>query len=456
MDYLDDLKRHTKGRRALHLRLSILEKHYLESFYKIKAGAAIKKLVDRQTGRSFALSNADLIVITLDVSLDDFGLMMSDIYKLFAKSAVIRSLDPAVGKDDVLSRWFNLEKDYADFKKYIADIVAPQENERKYSAKVISSSVKSSSPDFALGAKDQTTPATLAPSVGGEVKSVLTRSAGLRKIVHTEFDQVNRARSVRAHTITPLEKEEKVKDLDPEMLMRLSRVLANTDIEPYVRCQNILAKISAKESKRVMSHWFVPIDLILEALLGQTRLISNRWFYRYIEDLLAEKLIAHRLNLIREGDLASSIRVSAATCLSEAFLAFDRAIGPEKRSRVVLEFSIYEVLQAYSRFSKAHQHITEMGYSLSIADIDIRALPWMSIKHLHAQFLKIQMPTGSPRSWLTNSLLNDLPAAIKSANARRLILAKTESQEQIDVARAYGITLFQGEAIEGVFKRGQE
>ncbi len=118
LDYVHRLRRHTIGRRAFHVKLSSLERHMREPYYRRELASALRSLVQNKGARLFALPNADCVGITAEATLTDLTASMRDVYKRLNDSDLLRSLDPVIGVNDWFIEWFDLEQDYADFATY--------------------------------------------------------------------------------------------------------------------------------------------------------------------------------------------------------------------------------------------------------------------------------------------------------------------------------------------------
>ena len=118
LDYVHALRRHTIGRRAFHIKLSALERHLQEPYYRRELASALRPLVQKNGARLFALPNADCIGITADATLNDLTGPMRDVHKRLKESEQLKALDPIVGVTDWFIEWFDLEQDYGDFAAY--------------------------------------------------------------------------------------------------------------------------------------------------------------------------------------------------------------------------------------------------------------------------------------------------------------------------------------------------
>ena len=123
LDYVHRLRRHTIGRRAFHIKLSSLERHMHEPFYRRELASALRPLVQNKGARLFALPNADCVGITAEATLTDLTATTRDVFKRLNDSELLQSLDPVIGVSDWFIEWFDLEKDFADFSTYTQHLV---------------------------------------------------------------------------------------------------------------------------------------------------------------------------------------------------------------------------------------------------------------------------------------------------------------------------------------------
>lgn len=439
-DYVLSLKRHTKGRRALHIRLSACEKQFRESYYRQAVGACIRPLIDHFKGKSFAFPNGDLIVTTLDANSTNFSSVLMAVARALKESAIVSRLDPAFGLDDAVFRWFDLEADYQSFRDYVRRFEASLDDgsdplgAAAISATPVQQSAAISDPETA--SNSQPGAATLAAqtykAAPGQVQSIQSPTPRPKKIPKLVKDTYEKPKAPEL-------------DLDPDMLVKLMNALKTTDLEPFIQYRDVSLQVPGAPAKRIMTHHFVPVKKILEALLGDATLKPNRWFYRYMEDQLSDRLLATCPEVPRIGSLAGSIRVTAASIEQQAFQDFERSITGVDRSKVILEFSIFEVLEGLSRYLDAAALVRQKGFGLSIADIDIRALRWLDVSNLGVKFLKVEMPSGPAQAWLSKDDQEILPKIIKNITQAKaaVVLSKIKDLDQIDLAQEFGITLFQ-------------
>ncbi len=427
VDYVKQLRRHTEGRRAVHIRLSALERHFREEHYRLFAAAALRGVITRFGATMFALPNADLVLITKDAHVDDIDPALNAIRRKMKDSSLIASLDPVQGVSDEFVVWFDLEADYEEFKNYSEQL----------------------SDLLRLG--------EMAPEQVGENSELTLKKVGGKKggkglIKPPESDipvTTHRPAHVRMMPVTPPPKEGIVdRDLDPELLLTLTKALQGADVAGLLRKQFVKAILGASPPMAVVEHKFVPRKLVYETLLEGKVLGENRWLSGYMDDLVARQVLASTPGMTNEASLASSLKVTCSAVLSSAFDAFEKSLGKQPRSKVVIEFSAVDIIANPVAYQQASAMLLDAGYRLSIGDLHPLAFLAIDIEPMQAAFVKIALPPGNKIDWLNNKTETAIQNKIDRIGKARVILDGCAEPSDIDLGHLLGITLFQGQAVD--------
>ncbi|WP_417456120.1 hypothetical protein [Kordiimonas sp.] len=427
VDYVKQLRRHTEGRRAVHIRLSALERHFREEHYRLFAAAALRGVITRFGATMFALPNADLVLITKDARVDDIDPALNAIRRKMKDSSLIASLDPVQGVSDEFVVWFDLEADYEEFKNYSEQL----------------------SDLLRLG--------EMAPEQVGENSELTLKKVGGKKggkglIKPPESDMpvtTHRPAHVRMMPVTPPPKEGIVdRDLDPELLLTLTKALQGADVAGLLRKQFVKAILGASPPMAVVEHKFVPRKLVYETLLEGKVLGENRWLSGYMDDLVARQVLASTPSMTNEASLASSLKVTCAAIHSPAFELFEKSLGKQPRSKVVVEFSAVDIIANPVAYQQASAMLLDAGYRLSIGDLHPLAFLAIDIEPMQAAFVKIALPPGNKIDWLNDKTETAIQNKIDRIGKARVILDGCAEPSDIDLGHLLGITLFQGQAVD--------
>lgn len=396
LDYVHQLKRHTEGRWALHIKLSSLERHMQEPYYRREVAAALRPLVAHKGTKIFSLPNADSIVVTGPAKLDDIAPTVADIRKKLRDSDFMATYDPLVGISDHFIEWFDLETDYADFEIYA------QEAARK-----------------ARQPADQQLPEVSKPT-----------------------KKVAKIPSKLGDSIAPGKSE--YRKLDAFTLAAAMRKLPHADVSEALRQQRVVAVVGNQKPTPVLIHKYVDIGALLEKLTNITVSDYDRWLEGHFAEEIAMKLLDAQPDLSNKGSMASSIRLTCASVVSPSFDRFDAALSAAGRSALVIEFSLIDVLTSPRSYEAAYQKIKKRGYKVALADVEPESLLWFDHEKLHATFLKLSKPADVKADWMPHELEQAVAARINQIGRARVILDGCQTEQDVLLGQQLGITLFQG------------
>ncbi len=420
VDYVHQLRRHVKGRRAVHIRLSSLERYFREEHYRLFCASALHVLVKRFGATMFTLPNADIVVATLGARVDDIGPPIAHIRKKFREAALVASLDPIQGVSDAFVEWFDLEQDYERFRNYIEQLASVQGTPVE-PAKVEKASFDESDDE--------------------------PLEAGLSSGDNNDVPFLPRAKP-RMVPITPVKLAIDDRELNPELLLTLTKALHGADISSFLRKQSVKAVIGTEPAMPVFIHKQVPLSLLFEALLKGKIITSNRWLGGYLEDFVAERVLYSTPNMINDTSLATSLKLTLSSLFSEAFEVFDRSLDPHPRSKIILEFSVLDMLANAQMSHAAMERVKEKGYKVCVAGLDMASFLWLDHSLFNPAFIKVGKPEGELRAWLTRERKMALSSKIDHIGMARIILDGCNSKEDIVLGQKLGFSLFQGDAID--------
>lgn len=393
-DYVRQLKRHTSKRRALHIKLSSLERHMHEPYYRREMASALSPLVTKKGARLFALPNADCVLITHDATLDDLAPVVRDAQRRLRDSRILAQLDPVIGVSDSFTEWFDLEEDYSDFATYIEHLA-----------------------EKLLAGAPQASPAQ---------KAGMSKKAAKRK---------------------PPEKpaEEPVRNLDASVLASMMRKLPLANVASALRDQTVVAIVGNAKPVPVLVHKFIDAPRLIKKLSGVDVQVKDRWLKGYLSEEIALKMLELGPDLKNKGSIASSIRLTCSAVLSDIFDAFDGMLTKDDRGAVILEFSLIDILANPRSYAEAYSKIEPRGYKISLADVEPESLLWLDYAKLHAAFIKLHTPCSGTGVWLTHELEQDIIARISKIGRARVILDGCNTPLDMELGQQLGITLFQGD-----------
>ncbi|WCL54264.1 EAL domain-containing protein [Gimibacter soli] len=393
-DFVANAVAHPDGRRAVHVRLSGLERHFRDSYFRRALAATLKPLLSRPGVLHQTMAGLGDIVFTVrgidDVEIEAY---LVKARKDLKDSDVIQGLNPAPGKSDMFVGWYNLDTDGATFKAQMDELVREE---------------------LAIA---NPKPTGIAP----------------KKISLVPVDRPD--------------KQTVVKSLDPELFLALTKALHGADVSGLVRKQGIVAVMPGAPQTPVMVHRSIPFSVITETLLAGVKLQSDRWLAGYIEDFVTERLLASGPNMANEHSLASMVRVTSHAVNSKGFEMFERSLGGLSRAKVVLEFSARDAIERPAEFNKACDFARERGFRLALSDVGAEGLAWFQPGNVPVEFFKVRCPAGDVPGWWETPVKKAVAYLIDAVGKARVIMDGIDDKGDLEVATKQGVTLFQGKAV---------
>ncbi|TNE67100.1 MAG: hypothetical protein EP335_01865 [Alphaproteobacteria bacterium] len=440
VDYVNQLRRHTEGRRAVHIRLSALEREFQQEHYRLFCASTLRVLVTKFGATIFSLPNADIVVITREAAVDNIDPPLTVIRRKLKGSSVIARLDPIQGVSDSFIEWFDLETQYADFRRYIAALADRLLGLSGPDRPVPTVTATVAEPAPAKQAKrgfDEDTEALLV-----EIQQRIGKQEQMPQ------PKLSPMKAVRMIPIVPPNQEISDHELNPELLVTLVNALHGTDIAGLIRRQRVMAILGDEVPMEVFVHKIVPQSLVFETVFKNRVLAPNRWLSGYLNDYVASRVLASLPSMDAEKSLASSLRVTTTSVLSEAFDTFDEYVGERSRARIILEFTALDMMANPRLYMAAARKASDRGYRISVADIDPASFVWLDQDRLDAAFVKVRKPNLAVSDWLTPELETVISHKINRVGMARAIFDGCDSRSDIELGERLGFTLFQGEAVD--------
>lgn len=416
LDYVRQLRRHTEGRRAIHVRLSVLEREFQQEHYRLFSASALRGLVTKFGATMFSLPNADIILLVKDAAVDDIDPPLNNIRRKIKNSSIIARLDPVQGVSDDFVSWFDLESDYAGFADYIERLAKALDAKQAFKAQLEAKPDTKSKPKLNTPKSEDVPPKPPARHV---------RMMPIDAPAHTFEDR----------------------ELDPELLLAITKALHGADIAGQLQKQHVMAIIGEGQMMPVLVHKWIPRHTLYEVLLKGKVLGANRWLDGYLEDYIAKRVLASTPSMANENSLASSIRVTSAAVMSDSFDLFDDQLKDAPRSKVVLEFSTVDIIANPAIYNAASDKVVALGYRISIADLHPLSFLAIEYDQLKGSFVKLVKPEGPVGDWLDAKAETAIHSKVARIGQARVILDGCHEPSDIDLGHLLGITLFQGQAI---------
>ncbi len=392
LDFVERLRKFTKGRRAVHLRLSRLRPYNRREHHLRIAATVFDRLVRDYDGALFRLFNDDLVVICNGASVADIDHAVLHLRYLFSEDPFLKNDEDG---DTRFCAWFDLEEDYPDLLNLA---------QRMASAQARHAQNKNERSDSDKGPSSK-----------------------------TEEEKGEEA----PHS-----------PLDPPNLAALEQAIAQADLSTIIRRQPICAVVRDRKPEPVYYEIYTSIASLRETLMPDIDMQANQWLFQDLTKHLDRRMISY----LAQDDGATlrqafSINLNVSTLLAPEFLDFDEALNSGTRGGIVIELQLFDVYADLGNFLFARDFLHERGYKFCLDGTTHMSLPLINREELGFDLVKLQW---SPDLFdqLHGFRGNGLRQAAHDMGSERLILNRCDSEQALEVGESLGITLYQGHLLD--------
>jgi EAL domain-containing protein (putative c-di-GMP-specific phosphodiesterase class I) len=231
-------------------------------------------------------------------------------------------------------------------------------------------------------------------------------------------------------------------------LVSIERGLAGVDLRPALRRQAVCAAIPDMMVRRVFDEVYINIAHLRETLRLDVDLLSNRWLFKYLTELLDIRMI----ELMKEDPsthlgLPLSLNLNVKTLMSDAFAAFDAAIKPSAKVSIVLELHVADVFEDMQAFTIARNQVQRLGYRICLDGLTNLSFAQIKRETLGFDLVKLQW-NADIASTIESEENREIAKLIKACGANRIILTRCDNKQAVDYGQAMGVSLFQGRYLD--------
>lgn len=236
------------------------------------------------------------------------------------------------------------------------------------------------------------------------------------------------------------------RQLTPQMLSKLQKVLSMADFSSLIRRQSVCAVIGRSAPQMLFDEVFVSIADLRDTLLPDVDLTANPWLFQYLTETLDKRVLAS-VSKHDDGSLINnfSMNLNVSTILSDEFLQFDEDINASMRSTIVLELQLADIFSDIKAFILAKTFAQYRGYKVCIDGITVDKLKYIDREQLGADLIKIIWhPTFM-------DVINEdkhFTDYVNKAERAKMIICRVDDPQAVEVGNSLGINLYQGRYIQ--------
>ena len=235
--------------------------------------------------------------------------------------------------------------------------------------------------------------------------------------------------------------------LDPASLAVLESAIAQADLTTMILRQPICAVSVDRKPEPIFLEIYTSIESLRRTLMPDVDLHANNCLFQDLTRHLDRRMIAYLAH--NDDDMlrrAFSLNLNVSTLLSTEFLEFDKVHNSGKHS-IIIELQLTDIFADLSSYFFARDFLRERGYRFCLDGVTHLSLPLIDRGRLGFDLVKIfwNADLADHLNGLGGDLLRQ---AAERVGSERLILARCDSEQALDIGDALGISLYQGHLLE--------
>ena len=451
LDYARQLKRHGKGRHAIHLRLSNLSRQNRQPHHRHMVAGAFNSLIRNYEAHLFWLNNFDLVFVGKDCGLDEINRVVLQIRLMFKDDHNIAVEDDPDQKDGFCD-WYDIEKNYDDFLKqmtYLHDHHLKLQELDEYPDAQNPTDIDhlQASPEASPTPDTDAVNDGSTPAIHNNLQDMVDH---LSHAGSTDTQPVAKEEAEYSFHIHREDYKPKAKTAPPRgpaELDKLERALESVDMSTLIREQKACALLPGENPHPIFTEHYVSIDEINQQILPGYNLQHDRWLFQRLTRILDRKVMFSLSNIPNTPHGVLSINVNVDSVLSTSFSQFRQKIQHLTHKPLILEFQLFDVIADMKKFLDAQERAKQMGCKLALDGMDFYSFLALDRRFIKVDFYKIAWQENFTSHHIAD-MHNQLISQIRSLGPERVILCHCDSQKAVQDGQKLGIHLFQGYSLD--------
>lgn len=187
----------------------------------------------------------------------------------------------------------------------------------------------------------------------------------------------------------------------------------------------------------------------LQTMLGlKVNLLSNKWLFKYLTEILDERMLAMvQRSPSRYLEEPISLNLNVKTLLSKQFMEFDAVTKPAMKVSIVIEVQVADVYTDMTAFLTALETVQSLGYRVCLDGVSESALALIDRKQLGFDLLKMIWNARGVEEVGSDSYKR-IQEGVERCGKNRIILCRCDNEEAVEFGKSLGISLFQGRYLD--------
>ncbi len=242
------------------------------------------------------------------------------------------------------------------------------------------------------------------------------------------------------------------KPLDPPNLTVIQEGIALVDLSTMIRKQSVCAVVQGQEPRVVFDEIYTSMQSLRRTLTPNVNLHANRWLFQALTEYLDGPMIDY---LTWNDDVTAcdsfSLNLNVLTLLSPEFLELGDRLSERMRGSIIIELQLMDVYSDLGNYFHARDVLRERGFKFCLDGMNHLSLPLIDREALGFDLVKLFWHPDL-YDQLDGARGDQLRRAAQQIGPERLILARCDSEQALEVGRSLSAALYQGRLIDSLLQ----
>ncbi|MGE4062048.1 MAG: EAL domain-containing protein [Rhodospirillaceae bacterium] len=219
-------------------------------------------------------------------------------------------------------------------------------------------------------------------------------------------------------------------------------------IKAFVREQDIVMHVQGKPIERVLTEYFISMDLLRKPLFVDVEMRgSGRLFNEFT--LVLDQILLQAFDHMHTKGGRCSINLNVESVFTEQFESFIERTPEAVLKEVVFEFRQSNIVENFDEFQVARGLIKSKGATIAVDQIFPQTVGLVDLDYIGASIAKIHWRNGA------EDILKERERAVKYLIDCNVlpVLIRVDNERALEVGDRMGINLFQGFLIDDMLKK---
>jgi len=220
-------------------------------------------------------------------------------------------------------------------------------------------------------------------------------------------------------------------------------------IKAFVRDQEIAMHVPGKPMERVLTEYFISMDLLRKPLFVDVEMRgSGRLFNEFT--LVLDQILLQAFDAMHTRGGRCSVNLNVESVFTEQFENFVERTPEAVMKDVIFEFRQSNIVENFDEFQVARGLIKSKGATIAVDQIFPQTVGLVDLDYIGASIAKIHWRNGA------EDILKERERAVKYLIDCNVlpVLIRVDNARAIEVGERMGINLFQGFLIDDMLKKG--